>query len=185
MALGGRLEQNRSLIGDAELVVRCRGGDQAAWEMLVDRYSTYVHSLVVRGYRLSSADAEDVFQETFTRLYVGLDRLRDGVALQAWLGRTARNLAVDRIRADRRRVLTGNLDETLPETGDRLAQIEQALDVRRALEELGEPCGDVLRRFFLEDQSYATIAEALNAPIGTVASRISRCLTRLAPLVAR
>ena len=40
------------------------------------------------------------------------------------------------------------------------------------------------RRFFLEDQSYRTIGEALGVPPGTVASRISRGLALLRELLA-
>src|SRR4029078_6050144 len=54
---------------DAELVSRCRAGDQAAWEALVDRYGRYVHAIVARVYRLDPHDAEDVFQEVFARVF--------------------------------------------------------------------------------------------------------------------
>jgi DNA-directed RNA polymerase specialized sigma24 family protein len=44
---------------------------------------------------------------------------------------------------------------------------------------LPENCHEILDRFFARDQSYAQIAEALELPMGTIASRISRCLTKL------
>ena len=70
---------------DAELVARCRAGDQAAWEALVDRYSRYVHAIVSRVYHLESHDAEDAFQDVFTRVFERLDTLRDGSALRPTL----------------------------------------------------------------------------------------------------
>jgi DNA-directed RNA polymerase specialized sigma24 family protein len=51
--------------------------------------------------------------------------------------------------------------------------------VREALEDLGEPCHDLLDRFFARDESYRTIGEELEIPPGTIASRISRCLDKL------
>ena len=51
---------------DAELVTRCRSGDQAAWNALVDRYARYVYAIATRVYRLGPEDSEDVFQEVFT-----------------------------------------------------------------------------------------------------------------------
>jgi DNA-directed RNA polymerase specialized sigma24 family protein len=42
-----------------------------------------------------------------------------------------------------------------------------------------EHCQEILDRFFARDESYRTIAEALELPPGTIASRISRCLARL------
>ena len=62
---------------------------------------------------------------------------------------------------------------------DAVATIEEALDVQAALESLGEPCHELLDRFFCRDESYRVIGEALVLPPGTIASRISRCLAKL------
>ena len=48
-----------------------------------------------------------------------------------------------------------------------------------ALEALGDPCSDLLDRFFCRDESYRTIGEGLELPPGTIASRISRCLAKM------
>ena len=53
---------------DAELVARCRAGDLEAWNELVERFSRYVFAIATRGYRLTTSDAEGVFQEVFTRV---------------------------------------------------------------------------------------------------------------------
>ena len=84
-------------VGDAELVGRCRDGEDQAWAELVERYSRYVYAIAVRVYRLSDADAEDVFQETFVRAYEHLGELRDPSAVKAWLAQLARRLAVDQL----------------------------------------------------------------------------------------
>ena len=67
---------------DSELVARCRAGEAAAWDALVDRYARYVHAIVTRVYRLPPDDAEDVFQEVFARVFERLDTLRDANALR-------------------------------------------------------------------------------------------------------
>ena len=51
--------------------------------------------------------------------------------------------------------------------------------MRECLDAVGEPCKDILDRFFCRDESYATIGAALDLPAGTIASRISRCLGKL------
>ena len=51
--------------------------------------------------------------------------------------------------------------------------------MREMLAELPEACQEILDRFFARDESYKTIAEELDLPAGTIASRISRCLDRL------
>ena len=57
---------------DSELLSRCRGGDEEAWRALVEHYSRYVYAIAVQGFRLAEADAEDVFQECFARVYENL-----------------------------------------------------------------------------------------------------------------
>ncbi|HEX2482768.1 MAG TPA: hypothetical protein VHQ69_12880, partial [Methylomirabilota bacterium] len=54
---------------DAQLVARCRTGDHDAWRELVDRFSRYVYAIAIQGFKMSEHDAEDVFQEVFTRAY--------------------------------------------------------------------------------------------------------------------
>ena len=68
-------------LSDAELVQRCKAGDPDAWSILVDRFSRYVSTICLRGFRLRAEDAEDVFQDVFTRVYTNLDKLRDESAL--------------------------------------------------------------------------------------------------------
>ena len=165
---------------DAAIVARCRLGEQAAWVELVERFSGYVYAIVARGFALSQQDAEDVFQEVFARLYEHLDRIRDDEAVRPWIAQTARRLAVDRFRraGPERPSEFGEL----PDEGEldaRVERLDEALDLREALDSLPAPCREVLLRFFIRDQSYETISAAMDTPPGTIASRISRCLAKL------
>jgi RNA polymerase sigma factor (sigma-70 family) len=165
-----------SKLTDAELVARCRAGDEAAWAELVERFSRYVYAIAVQGYRLSEQDAEDVFQEVFARTYERLDRLRDDSAVRPWLAQLTRNLCVDKLRDKARVEPTEDVDGGADET---LSELDLAMTVRAALDAVGEPCSDLLDRFFARDESYKTISEQLELPAGTIASRISRCLVKL------
>ena len=165
---------------DAELVTRCRSGDQEAWNALVDRYARYVYAIATRVYRLGPEDSEDVFQEVFARVFERLDTLRDGAALKPWIAQTARNCAVDTLRRSGREVAT---DELPDETDETLARLDEALTVHAALDRLSPDCHEILDRFFCRDESYRTISADLALPSGTIASRIARCLTRLREMV--
>jgi RNA polymerase sigma factor (sigma-70 family) len=163
---------------DAQLVARCRLGDQAAWGELVERFSRYVYAIATQGYRLSPDDAEEVFQETFAKAFTSLHRLRDDEAFRGWIGQLTRRLCVDELRR-RQRVEPGADELEVPVDDERLARLDEALSLRDALATLPESCREILDRFFARDESYAAIGEALELPGGTVASRISRCLGRL------
>jgi RNA polymerase sigma-70 factor (ECF subfamily) len=162
---------------DAELVHRCRQGDAEAWNMLIERFSRYVYAICVQGFRLREQDAEDVFQEVFTRVYVRLDSLRDDAAVRPWIAQLTRRLCLDRLAAGSREQ---PVDDVRPADSEQtLEELDDAFAVREALAGLSEPCQEILDRFFARDESYRTIGEELELPPGTIASRISRCLRRL------
>ena len=163
---------------DAQLVARCRRGDEDAWRELVTRFSRYVYAICCQAYRLSQDDAEEVFQEVFTRTYEHLEKLRSDEAIRPWIGQLTRRTCIDRLRAGSREeivdpdTMAGGADETM-ET------LDEAFAVHEAMATLSENCREILDRFFAQDESYHTIGAALGIPSGTIASRISRCLSRL------
>jgi len=164
-------------VSDGEVVRACRAGEDAAWRELVERFSRYVFA-IARAHRLAEADSEDVFQETFARIYEHLGRLRDDDAVRPWIGQLTRRLCIDKLRAAAR--------DPLPDDGEergsldrRLETVDDAVSVRDAMRTLSADCRDILDRFFCRDQSYSTIGELLDLPPGTIASRISRCLGKL------
>ncbi len=166
---------------DAELVARCRTGDDAAWELLVERFARYVSAILTRGFSLPEHTAEDAFQEVFARAYEQLARLRDDAAIRPWLAQLTRRIAIDALRAGARErpADAAEIERVDAAAEDTLDRLEQAISVRAALAELPEHCLEILDRFFARDESYATIGAALEIPQGTIASRISRCLGKL------
>src|SRR2546430_12875674 len=111
---------------DAQLVHRCRAGDSRAWDVLVERFSRYVSAICVQGFRLREHDAEDVFQEVFTRVYDRLDTLRDDAAVRPWIAQLTRRLCLDRLAA-------GSREEPFEEVAfagaeETLAELDEALD---------------------------------------------------------
>jgi RNA polymerase sigma factor (sigma-70 family) len=166
-----------STLTDAELVERCRAGDGEAWNELVERFSRYVYAVTVRGFRLGEQDAEDVFQEVFTRVYTNLDKLRDESALRPWIAQLTRRICLDSIARSGREQAAAEPDSE--EGRDETAEIDEAFEIREAVARLPQPCQDILDRFFARDQSYRTISSELDLPSGTIASRIARCLGKL------
>lgn len=171
-AMGLRVE-----LTDAQLVARCRTGDHDAWRELVDRFSRYVYAIAVQGFKLPEHDAEDVFQEVFTRAYEHLHKLRDDEAIRPWLAQLTRRLCIDRLRAGATEQLDDDVE--IADADDTIARLDESLAVHEAMSALPDNCQEILDRFFARDESYHTIGDALDIPSGTIASRISRCLTKL------
>jgi RNA polymerase sigma-70 factor, ECF subfamily len=163
---------------DAQLVARCRAGDQGAWRTLIERHASLVNGILRGAFRLELHDAEDAFQEVFTRLYMRLSSIREDQALRGWIAQVTRNVALDTLRRSSREIVRG---ETLDESAfdEPLRAVDQALGVRAALDRLPAHQREMLDRFFARDQSYQTIGAELGIPPGTIASRISRALAAL------
>jgi RNA polymerase sigma-70 factor, ECF subfamily len=83
---------------DAALLAAATRRDASAFALLVGRYQHQVFRVV---WRLTNghADAEDITQEVFLRLWRNPGQLREAAALKGWLMRVASNLAMDRFRA--------------------------------------------------------------------------------------
>jgi RNA polymerase sigma factor (sigma-70 family) len=163
---------------DAQLVSRCREGDVDAWNEFVERFSRYVYAICGRGFRLAQQDAEDVFQEVFARAFERLSDLRSDDAVRPWLAQLTRRLCIDKLRLLSRDT-PSEAEPDDQEVDDLLGQLNEAMAVRAALDSVGDPCREILDRFFCRDESYRTIGDSLDIPAGTIASRISRCLEKV------
>ena len=178
---------------DRELVDRARDGSQEAFADLVRRYQVRIFNLARVSTR-NDADAEDVAQEIFVRVYRGLRSFRGDSAFRTWLYRIAVN--VTRTRAGRpslfgwfRRVEpeeVGGADplDALPGAD----AVEDSVAYRDAIDHaLGRLTPDLRMAVTLRDiegLEYREIADVLGVPVGTVMSRISRGRGKLRPILA-
>ncbi|MFA9443874.1 RNA polymerase sigma factor [Egicoccus sp. AB-alg6-2] len=162
------------------------GQRQAAFHELVHRYQRRVYAVCVRVLG-SPADAEDAVQETFVRLARGAATFRGDAKLSTWLYRVARNVCTDHVRYDARRPSTPVEDITAvgdqPRADDVIAARETAMTVEAALAQLDEQSRLLLLLVAVEGLSYAEAAAAVDLPVGTVKSRVSRARVRLGELL--
>jgi RNA polymerase sigma-70 factor (ECF subfamily) len=149
-------------------------GSPQAMQRLVEDY--YV-PLYRYAYRLSgsSADAEDLTQETFCKAQLHYGQLRDPSRAKPWLFRILRNVYLHRVRADRQQSCVslesiGDLAQPLPA---QLPDIDPE-QLQRALNELPETFRTPIILYYFEDFGYREIAEQMDLPIGTVMSRLAR-----------
>jgi RNA polymerase sigma factor (sigma-70 family) len=182
-------------VADADaggLVLAAAGGDKAAWQELVERFSGLVWS-ITRAYRLSSADAADAFQTTWLRLAEHIARIEHPERVGAWLATAARRECLQSIRASTRSTPTDDMtrferqaaDGNPPEEAVLAAEAEReraerALALERALERISTRCRELLRVLMASPPpSYTEVAAALGLPVGSIGPTRARCLRRL------
>ena len=173
---------------DAALVEACRRGNEAAWETLVRRYQRYVHAIPRRA-GLDEDAAADVFQEVFSALIQGLDRLEEPDRLGAWMLTTAKR-ATWRMLRRRMVARTGPaaLDddaEAIPDSDPLpdsvLLGMEEQVAVRTALGTLDERCRRLMTLLFYtpDPPAYGEVARKLGLAEGSIGPIRARCLERL------
>ena len=148
-------------------------GDQAAWDILVEGYSSLLWS-IARGFRLGSADAGDAVQLTWLKLVENLDHIKDPDRLAGWLATTARRECLQLIRRNARTRLmpeTGppEVPDIAPPVDDRLLRRERDTELWRTFAQLSERCQQLLRVLTaVPAPAYTEVAAALEMPIGSI-----------------
>lgn len=171
---------------DHTLVAASQRGNQAAFGEIVRRYQRAVHRLAWSLTR-SAADADDLAQETFMRAWGAIGRFEPGQPLFPWLARIVTNQAFSLFRTRRRRPET-SIDALLEagqqwgvddDPADHSANRERDAHLRECFDELAPEHQAVLALRAVQDLSYDEIARALEVPVGTVMSRLSRARAEL------
>lgn len=161
-------------------------GEQRAWNTLIDRYARLVYS-VPRRYRLSEADADDVFQAVWISVHRSLDSLKDHSRLSAWLLTTAHR---ESWRVGRKANKYPGLDDVIANVAapedDQIVAWERQDIVHKGLAELGGKCEKLLRALFLEadEPSYEEIAKRMGMKIGSIGPTRARCFEKLESILA-
>ena len=167
-----------------ELVAAATDGDQEAWTELVDRFSPLLVG-VIRQYRLSPSQVDDVSQTVWLRLVEHLGDLRQPAALPGWIVTTARRESLRTSASERRLSPFGPqgvdqavADGTEPDVELLRAERHQAL--LAALAELPARQRNLLILLAADPPlSYAEISERSGIPIGSIGPTRSRALDRL------
>lgn len=157
---------------------RVREGDDDAFGEIVDRYKNSLVNYLTHLVR-SRDRAEEIAQDAFVRLYRNADKYREQDRLGPYLFRIATNLTVTEVRRAKRWTLLlprlhASTSQSVPSPDTNLMTDEIQRHVNAALERLPLKFRAPLVLFEIEEWPYDAIGAALDLPIGTVKSRISR-----------
>lgn len=183
---------------ERELISRCRRGEATAWDELFDfHYAPTARFIFQLSPDFSKEDAEEICQEVFLSVIKNISSFHGASQLRTWIFRIASNKARDFLEKQRAAKrgggqVTVSLQAEDPETGLNLdlpghspgpdtilSNAESAQQVGLALEQLGQPCREVIHLRYFADLSYEEISCELQLNQKTVSSRLSKCLDQL------
>lgn len=168
----------------------------SAWQQIVEKYERLIYAIPLR-MGLSHADADDVFQLTFSTLAQNLDVIRDAAKLGGWLATVARRNSWAALRRQRDEVTFADVQADRPsgeansvlDTATALGAPEQSVTEQwelslwldAGLKQLAERCRELLQALYLDPRqpSYAEIVQRLGIPLGSIGPSRARCLEQL------
>jgi len=149
-------------------------------------------------YRFTGSDgqAQELAQEVFLRVFRNLKSFREGQgSFATWLTRLTRNLLIDHYRRTRLDRVTDSIENQLPvleqthggegRAGQALAGREASEILQHGLQKLSPELRETVILRDLEGMEYREIALALDAPEGTVKSRLNRGRAELARVLRK
>ena len=169
---------NLKTMADDELVALYAKGSNPAFDVLLNRYKSSVHSYIY--YIVRDRDlTEDIFQETFVKAIVTIKqgRYTENGKFKAWIMRIAHNLIIDNFRQERNENTISNDEVELDllndsklcdgTVEDEMVQNQVFADVRKLVRHLPENQREVLEMRYYKDMSFKEIADATGVSINT------------------
>lgn len=176
---------------DRALVEQALGGDEAAYQQLVEKYERALHFYLRRLVREEHI-LDDLVQESFIKAFEALDSYSPQYAFSTWLYRIAKNHTIDHLRKRRlptrsmhRPVQTqeGEMKYQVPDTtyrpDEHIVKDQRRTIIQDAIDALPEKYHRVIVLRHQEELSYKEIAEELDLPLGTVKAHLYRARERL------
>jgi RNA polymerase sigma-70 factor, ECF subfamily len=177
---------------DRELVERLKGGEEAAYRIILERYQTLVLNCTFKFLR-DRDWAEDVTQEVFIQVFKSINSYRSEASLSTWIYRIAITRSLNHVKSMKRQKRFGILirlfgidrmeDHLAAEEQERpdreLENRERARILSLALDKLPENQRIAFTLSQYDAMSYADIARVLNNTIPSVESLIHRARKNL------
>jgi RNA polymerase sigma-70 factor, ECF subfamily len=186
---------------DVQLMLDVKAGDDASFNLLLQKYRTPLINFLFRMVR-DSATAEDLAQEVFLRVYRARKQYSPSAKFTTWLFRIATNLALNSVRDNRHRQMDVSIDAPVEEDeaplqlparemriDEHMIERDRAEFIRQAISSLPEKQRVAVLLHKYEEMDYAEIAKILECSESALKSLLFRAYetlrVQLAPLVAQ
>ena len=186
---------------DVQLMLDVKAGDDASFNLLLQKYRTPLINFLYRMVR-DSATAEDLAQEVFLRVYRARKQYSPSAKFTTWLFRIATNLALNSVRDNRHRQMDVSIDAPVEEDeapvqlparemriDEHMIERDRAEFIRQAISSLPEKQRVAVLLHKYEEMDYAEIAKILECSESALKSLLFRAYetlrVQLAPLVAQ
>lgn len=167
-----------------DLIEKSLGGDHRAFKTIYDSLSGKMYSLCLR-YISNREDADDVFQESFAKLYFNLPQFRFEGSFEGWARRVFVTNCLDFLK--KRKIIFTEITETLPLEPVTFSGFEKLnlSDLMKMIQQLPEGQKTVFNLYQVEGYSHKEIADMLSITISGSKSQLHRAKTSLKEILSK
>ncbi|MEQ9099751.1 MAG: sigma-70 family RNA polymerase sigma factor [Imperialibacter sp.] len=170
-----------------ELVKKCIKSDRKAQEAFFDHFKRQVMGVCVR-YAVDEEEAKDIFQDAFVKIFLHLKKVRDVVALPAWVKQVAVTTAINHFHKTKKHKYDTDLEGIVETASDDHRMLVQQIDNNTLVELVNTlPAGYkmVFNLYVVEGYTHPEIAEKLKISENTSKSQLSRAKAMLRTLLEK
>ena len=161
-------------MSEQELIEGCIRNQPAAQELLFKTFSSKMLAVCCR-YTVNKAEAEDLLQDGFIKVFSKIELFRNQGSLEGWIKRIMVNTALDALRRNKKLQINDlTEDSEIPHTGLKPGDQLQARDLMMMIQSLPNGYRTVFNLYAVEGYSHKEIAEMLGINIGTSKSNLAR-----------
>lgn len=173
-------------LNDNELISSVLRGNQQAFSVLVQRYQSFVFTLVIRMVT-NREEAEELAQDVFIKAYKYLTDFRGDAKFSTWLYTIAHNTCLSHLRKKKQNLYSLDDEKVFAAADNQLngasmnpvEQKSRKLMVNEAIGRLGPDDNAVLTLFYIQEQTLEEIATVLGVEVNAAKVRLHRARTRL------
>lgn len=166
-------------LDDSSLVQACRSGDAAAQQALYQRFYRNMYGVCLR-YTSAVADAEDVMQEGFIKVFTRLDQYAGNGSLEGWIRQIMVRSAISLYRKQSRMLFVDSHAPTASESlpAEQLARLSEQ-ELVAMIQRLPDGYRTVFNLYAIEGFNHREIAALLHISEGTSKSQYARARAQL------
>lgn len=173
------------MLNNNDIIAGCVNKDRIAQKALYEKYGAKMFGFCLR-YSNSRADAQDLLQDGFIKVFDNIASLKDPSQLEGWMSRVFINLALSRFRKTSRGPMHVDVVDVVDESTDSLevsSDTMEIADVLQCLMSLPENYRMVINLYAIDKLSHKEIAESLGTTISNSKSLLHRARVLLKELV--
>lgn len=178
-----RINNCETNVTEAELLDGCRKGDREAQRKLYEATSERIYRLLLKMTRRPET-AFDLAQDTYVLAFTRIAQFNGQSSLSTWLYRIAVNAALQFLRRAEPAQLESDVVTRASDNGSEIDRVAAAVDLESVMSRMDAADRTILLLRYVEGLDYQAIAEVLECPGGTVASRLNRARQRARELLA-